>query len=62
MTDLLRQVLRPADTYVDVGANIGYFSLLAARLVGKQGHVFAFESISQNVKLLYLSRQANGFD
>jgi FkbM family methyltransferase len=35
--------LRPGDTFVDAGANHGFFSLLAATLVGPQGHVYAFE-------------------
>ena len=35
--------LRPGDTFVDAGANHGYFSLLAARLVGPSGRVIAFE-------------------
>ena len=33
----------PGDTFFDVGANDGYFTLLAARLVGDEGHVHAFE-------------------
>ena len=39
----LRALLRPGDTFVDVGANIGYFTLLAARLVGPGGRVVAVE-------------------
>ena len=41
---LMIERLRPGDTFVDVGAHYGYFSLLAARLVGDGGHVFAFEA------------------
>lgn len=36
--------LRPGMTFYDVGANIGFFSLMAARLVGPQGRVFSFEA------------------
>lgn len=36
--------LRPGMTCYDLGANIGFFSLMAARLVGPAGHVFAFEA------------------
>jgi len=36
--------LRPGDTFIDVGANIGYYSLLASRLVGQGGHVVAIEA------------------
>lgn len=35
--------LRPGMTFYDLGANIGFFSLMAARLVGPEGHVFSFE-------------------
>ncbi|RLV01329.1 FkbM family methyltransferase [Streptomyces griseocarneus] len=44
MTHWLRRRLRPGDTFVDVGANVGYFSLLASRLVGDQGRVVAVEA------------------
>jgi FkbM family methyltransferase len=43
VSSFLASVLRPGDTVVDVGADIGYFSLLAARMVGPTGRVFAFE-------------------
>jgi FkbM family methyltransferase len=39
----LARMLRPGDTFVDAGANHGYFSMLAARLVGPSGRVIAFE-------------------
>jgi hypothetical protein len=40
----LQQHLRPGMIFYDIGANIGFFSLLAARLVGKEGRVVAFEA------------------
>jgi FkbM family methyltransferase len=40
----LQKHLRPGMTVYDLGANIGFFSLLAARLVGHDGHVTAFEA------------------
>jgi len=40
----LQKHLRPGMTVYDLGANIGFFSLLAARLVGHGGHVTAFEA------------------
>jgi FkbM family methyltransferase len=36
--------LRPGMTFYDIGANIGFFSLLAARIVGAEGRVVAFEA------------------
>ncbi|MFD5324807.1 FkbM family methyltransferase [Streptomyces sp. NPDC127092] len=44
MTGWLQRRLRPGDTYIDVGANIGYYSLLAASLVGAEGRVVAVEA------------------
>jgi FkbM family methyltransferase len=40
----LQQYLRPGMIFYDIGANIGFFSLLAARIVGKDGCVVAFEA------------------
>lgn len=39
----VRRALKPGMTFVDVGANIGYFSLLASSRVGRAGRVIAFE-------------------
>jgi FkbM family methyltransferase len=39
----LRQLLKPGMTFIDVGANIGLFSVVAAHCVGPNGRVFAFE-------------------
>jgi FkbM family methyltransferase len=58
----LRASLRPGMTFLDVGANIGYFTLLAARLVGAGGRVLAIEPFQQNVKLLVQSLRSNRFD
>jgi len=44
--------LRPGGCFYDVGAHIGFYSLLAARLVGKGGHVVAFEPDPANAAVL----------
>jgi len=44
LTRWLQRRLAPGDTFVDVGANVGYFSLLASRLVGRGGAVAAIEA------------------
>lgn len=41
--DLMTAVLRPGDQFLDLGANIGYFTLLASQLVGPAGTVVAVE-------------------
>ncbi len=62
-TQLFRELLQPGMVAVDVGANIGYFSLLASTLVGPTGVVLAFEPDPVNYSLLKknvrLNRAAN---
>lgn len=48
----LRDFARPGMTAYDVGAHIGYVSLLLARAVGAQGRVFAFEPLPANLDRL----------
>lgn len=42
-TALFVRHVRPGDTFLDVGAHVGFYTLLGARLVGPDGHVRAFE-------------------
>ncbi len=58
----VRSFLKPGMTFVDVGANIGFYSMLAAALVGETGRVLSFEPNSENCRLLLLSASRNGFD
>lgn len=62
VTGMVEQILKPGDIFVDVGANLGYFTLLAAPIVGDEGHVYAVEPNDLNVKLLESSIRANGFE
>ena len=43
LVNALKSFLKPGMVFVDLGANIGYFSAIAAALVGPEGRVFAFE-------------------
>jgi len=60
--EVLSSLLRPNDTFIDVGANIGFFSLMAARLVGVGGRVVAFEPNRTACARLRLACQLNGCD
>ena len=60
-TDVFSKVLREGTTVIDIGANIGYFTLLAASRVGESGKVFAFEPEPQNYALLVKNINVNGF-
>ncbi len=61
VTRLVEKVLEPDMTAVDVGAHIGYFSLLAARRVGSTGHVYAFEPAPENYRLLVRNISLNRY-
>jgi FkbM family methyltransferase len=55
------ELLGEGQTCVDVGANIGCITLLAARLVGPEGTVVAIEPNPENLDLLYAGIVANGY-
>jgi FkbM family methyltransferase len=48
----LCQRVRPGDTCIDVGGNIGYYCLLMATLVGTQGRIITFEPVAENLAVL----------
>jgi len=48
----LSEVVSPGDVTLDIGAHIGFYSLLLARLVGPTGQVIAFEPLPGNFKIL----------
>jgi FkbM family methyltransferase len=50
---VLNSVAKPGMTVFDVGANVGYFTLLFSRAVGPQGHVYAFEPNPDNLARLH---------
>lgn len=58
-TRFLGSVLRPGDVFVDVGAHVGYFSLLAAGCVGEGGMVIAVEPEERNRRLLRMNLARN---
>lgn len=62
MLSFFQRVLRPGMTLIDVGANIGLFSLLAAKIVGAQGRVYSIEPRGENARLLIHSATLNHFD
>ncbi|MGZ4906910.1 MAG: FkbM family methyltransferase, partial [Halobacteriota archaeon] len=53
--------IKPGDIVMDVGANIGYYSLVAARCVGEKGRVYAFEPDPINFGMLTKNVNANAF-
>lgn len=56
----LRDLLHPGWTVFDVGANVGYITLMLARQVEANGRVFAFEALPENVERLRENVALNG--
>jgi len=52
LEDAARRFVYPGMTVFDVGANIGYISLMAAKLAGESGKVYAFEALPENAARL----------
>lgn len=49
---LLDKWIRPGDWVLDIGANVGHYSLKFSELVGESGHVLLFEPVLSTVDLL----------
>jgi FkbM family methyltransferase len=60
-TELFARCIRASMTVVDVGANVGYYSLLAARLVGTTGRVFAIEANPTTYSMLLQNIAVNDY-
>ena len=58
---LFERTLRPGDVVLDLGAHVGYFTLIAARCVGAEGRVYAFEPEPSNYRLLQSNVVRNGY-
>lgn len=61
-TALFEKIVEEEMIVVDVGANVGYYSLLAARLVGNSGMVYAFEPMPKSYELLCKNIDLNHYD
>src|SRR4051794_38341269 len=61
-TIFLRRELQQGGTFVDIGANLGYFSTLGAKCVGPQGKVIAIEPDPHNFSLLLRNVLRNSLD
>jgi FkbM family methyltransferase len=61
VTEAMMRTVRRGSVVADIGANLGYFSLLMADLVGPEGKVLAFEANPHMAELAYKSIDINGF-
>jgi FkbM family methyltransferase len=60
-TTLFESLIRPGDTVLDLGANLGVYALLAAAATGPSGRVHAFEPNARYAELIFRSLAVNGF-
>ena len=60
-TWVMEKILRPGDTYVDIGAHIGYHSLLGAHFVGDTGEVIAFEPVPSSAEVFRKNLELNSY-
>lgn len=58
-TDLFQNLIKKGDTVLDIGAHIGYYTLLSSGLVGRSGKVFSFEPDPDNLALLRKNVEVN---
>jgi FkbM family methyltransferase len=58
---LLSSLLRQGDVFYDLGANVGFYALIAARIVGPSGHVYAFEPSPEPAARIRRGAALNGF-
>ena len=57
-TRLVRSLLEPGETAIDIGANLGWYTTLMAERVGVQGRIIAFEPNPRTLRLLNLTSRA----
>lgn len=61
-TAAMIEAIRPGGKFYDIGANVGYYSILASRLVGPTGKVAAFEPLVRNLSYLQRHVELNHAD
>lgn len=59
-TRIVKEILKPGDTFIDVGAHIGWFTTIASRQVGPDGTVIACEPYPPNAAVLRENLALNG--
>lgn len=60
-SNVVKKLVKPGMNVINIGANIGYFTLLLARQVGPKGKIFSFEPTATTAKFLQKNIDANGY-
>lgn len=58
---VIRENLKGGDTFIDIGAYIGYYSILARNIVGESGKIIAFEPNPESYRMLRKNFSINAF-
>jgi len=61
ITDVFRRLVQPGMHVIDIGANVGWYSILAADLIGSSGKLTSFEANPDLSSLVYRNMMVNGF-
>jgi hypothetical protein len=62
MMTFIQRYLRPGDIFIDAGANIGVYTLLARSIVGQDGHIHAFEPVPETLARLKKNIRDNNLE
>lgn len=58
---VFQSLLKPGWGFYDVGANVGFYSVIAARLLGPSGHIVSFEPVPENAQWIEHNAELNDF-
>ena len=61
ITETMKNELQNCTIVVDIGANIGYYALLEARMLGDKGRVYALEPVPHTIELLRANVELNNY-
>ncbi len=61
-TSIMQKLVKEGDVVFDIGANIGFYTLLFSKLVGEEGKVYAFEPDPENFSILKKNIEANNIN
>lgn len=60
-TEIIKKLIKPGENFIDIGASVGYYSLLAAKKIGMKGRVYSFEPNEKVFNVLKRNIEINNF-